>query len=142
MEIGSSVSNNGSIKVTYSANPAVIDGQFTIIGEWDDANASEVKIHNDSYNAYIKMKQDRTSLFVLLDVVSDITNDSFDFFGVCIDTKDDGGNPTSDDYFFYRTMDIMPTSFKKGDSQINWTYVDTLPSGLKIQTGFTKRGIP
>jgi hypothetical protein len=135
IEVGRSVPSNGSINVPYSANAPVIDGQWTIIGEWSDA--SKTSIDNNVVTGYIGMKQDRISLFVLLDIVSDRTNDSFDFFGVCIDTKDDGGNPSSDDYFFYRTMNIMPTSFKQGDSKDNWTYIDTLPAGLKIQSGFT-----
>ena len=149
-------STNPSINVPYSANAPNLDGQWTTSTEWTDA--SEYKISNQVSTAYIRTKHNSSSLFVLVDFVSDQTGSAsdsistFDYCGLFFDLLNDGGlYPESDDYFlshYYisstyksglQTYVSQGTGMNKEDN--NWKVIDT-PNGFILDRGFSATNDP
>jgi hypothetical protein len=101
---GLSIPSNGSINIPYSDRAPTIDGMWTNSSEWSDAKLIELseKLGNGvNMTANVRLKNNGTYVFVLIDFVTDFVSNTYDQGGVCFDTRNDGGNlPQSDDYLF------------------------------------------
>lgn len=104
---------HGAVYARGSINIPVIDGKWTTPTEWMDA--TEIKVENVSTGQmlYIRLKYNGTFLYVLLDFVSDYTPSTYDYGGICFDTKDDGGILADwDDFSFIQLV-----------GQVNFLYI-------------------
>ena len=145
--IGNAISQNGSINVPYSSNVPNIDGQWSTPNEWTDA--SETKIQNDlGWTLYIRAITNQTHVFFLLDFITDQSDDTYDFGGVCFDTKDDGGAVARvDDYIFslvaekdysyapYWSHEVLQGTGKGGTGYLEaWTFISA--GSILMEGGF------
>lgn len=104
---------HGVVYAHCSINIPVIDGRWTTPTEW--ADATEIKVENGStgQTLYIRLKYNGTYLYVLLDFVTDYTPSTYDYGGICFDTKDDGGILAAwDDFSFIQLV-----------GQVNFLYI-------------------
>jgi len=92
---------NGVVYARCSINIPVIDGKWTTPTEWTDA--TEIKVENAStgQTLYIRVKCNGTFIYVLLDFVTDYTQSTYDYGGICFDTKDDGDTLAKKDDFSF-----------------------------------------
>lgn len=75
-----------------SENTLVIDGKWTTADEWSDALEGKLKFTEGSGEAYIRLKHDAESLYVLIDYVSLKEPKEEDTAIIMIDTTSDGGD--------------------------------------------------
>ena len=81
-------------------NSVHIDGKWTSNKEWSDSLEKQLKFVSGDGEAYIRMKHDEESLYLLIDYVSLKSPQERDAVGFMVDTHNDGGIiMQKDDYF-------------------------------------------
>ncbi len=86
-------------------NPVIIDGKWTTINEWNDAQEYSMeyniyKKYKNNGTGYLRIKHDQNYLYILLDIPSHTTPYRA-FSNVYVDPADNGGwKPQPDDYCY------------------------------------------
>jgi hypothetical protein len=132
---------NGSIEVPCRFNIPNIDGKWSTMTEW--SNASENMIQNQyGWTMYVRMMHNASYLFVLVDFITD-QSDNHDYARIGFDTANDGGNcPKVDDYLFecFAARGGSCLFQGKGTGGVGWdqwTEIDW-PDGAIAEWGFSR----
>jgi hypothetical protein len=89
------------------ANPVVIDGKWTTVDEWKDAeeipmyDMAETQYYYYSTISFFRVKHDTNYIYILIEFISNKKAEVSEFATICIDTTHNGGTaPQTDDYRF------------------------------------------
>lgn len=119
-----------------SAPFPVIDGKWTIDGEWG-RSTERLFVYEDESSIAIRVAHERENIYVLLDMASDTTIDSgMDKATICVDTEVNGGDkPDADDYCFIAVLDGSFTTYNGGGSTSNALSAIDNPIGAEMKAG-------
>ncbi|MHA2033655.1 MAG: hypothetical protein ACW99Q_30170 [Candidatus Kariarchaeaceae archaeon] len=112
-----------SINAPKLVNPVIIDGKWTTVNEWNDAQEypMEYNIYDKYKNngtGYLRVKHDKKYLYILIDIPSHAYPTRL-LSNVYVDPEDNGGwNPQPDDYCY------SYFAYPGGEYEIKYIVVD------------------
>ncbi len=125
------------ITITDLPDP-IIDGKWSSEREWSHSSERKYE-YEDGSLLVLRASHDRENIFVMVDMVSDITRDNQkDQAVVCFDTAVNGGDkPDADDYCFTAVLNGSFTSYRGGGTSQNNNYLEkvTNPSEVEMKAG-------
>ncbi len=130
---------SGPTTTAYLAiNPVTVDGKWTNSTEWADAAEVKLLVVQGSGVAYMRTKHDPNHLYILVDVLSDVSGEGGDYCALYVDGKHDGGAaPQADDFILLERWGgptMFNTLYAAGGGGTWGGWEPTIPSEFEGRT--------
>lgn len=134
--------SEGLISIPMTQEAPTIDGIWTNGGEWQDASETLMKDDESGYMAYLRTMHNKSHIFVLIDFVSDQSDNVNDRGSVGIGGVDDEYDPTSDDFWFTSKPAVYQGTGEGGlEFRSAWEEIATFPL-VHVGEGFNGQNNP